>query len=134
MQTSKFDLDTVSRMIQAIKTRTPEMAKIWNPQTLKTIQFEIDKLPHGSGIDGTNSLDIDLSTPDKLVFKIPYHHMDENGFYAGWDDFKIIVTPSFRGPVVKVRYYSIGSDIPRQQRIDTKEYLGDLFHEFFNEI
>ena len=43
-----------------------------------------DFLPSGSGIDCGTELDEDLTTPERLAFRFSYHHMDENGSYAGW--------------------------------------------------
>jgi len=130
----KFDIQTVSLCLGAIQSRGEAAAKLYNAATIDRINAELDKLPHGSGIDGNNELGLGLSKPEKLVFKIPFHHMDENGFYAGWDIFKVIAVPSFScgGVKVTVRYYSIGSDVSRYQRTEIKDYLGDLFSEFFN--
>jgi len=45
-----------------------------------------EHMPHGSGIDSGVTLDLDASTEVRLVFTIPYHHMDGNGSYCGWVD------------------------------------------------
>ena len=52
-----------------------------------------DALPRGSGIDSGCEIDVEASNENKLVINSSYHCMDENGFYDGWIDFKVIVKP-----------------------------------------
>lgn len=54
-------------------------------------------LPHGSGIDGTNEILFDECKRDKIVIAGSYHAMNDAGYYDGWYDFKIKVTPHFHG-------------------------------------
>lgn len=51
-------------------------------------------LPSGSGFDKGTDLDLADSTADRLVFHTAFHHMDDNGFYDGWTDHTVLVTPS----------------------------------------
>lgn len=53
-------------------------------------------LPSGAGLDMGVSLD-DSSHEDRLVFQANFHHMDEHGYYDGWSDHKVIITPTFIG-------------------------------------
>ena len=82
-------------------------------------------LPSGSGIDCGTKIDLDHSTPTKLVLTCEYHHMNENGMYDGWTHHIITVTPTFDGIAIKVG----GRD-----RNDIKCYLGDIFHECLSQI
>ena len=62
-------------------------------------------LPHGSGLDaGPICVDVRRSTPDRLLLMgADFHHMNENGYYDGWSEHDIIVTPSLSsGLTVKV--------------------------------
>jgi len=79
-------------------------------------------LPHGSGIDSGIRFLADRSSAVKLVFSVPFHHMDEHGGYDGWTHYALIITPSFGGYNLKIT----GRD--KQM---TKEYLYDLFHDTF---
>ena len=54
----------------------------------------IDLLPSGSGIDAGIKFDWDKSTKDKLIFNFGFHHMNETGYYDGWTEHQIIITPS----------------------------------------
>lgn len=73
--------------------------------------------PRGSGFDAGTELN-DKSTTKKLIFNTSYHHMDEAGFYDGWTDHKVIITPSFDGMDIKVT----GKDYNY-----IKDYIGDVF-------
>lgn len=53
-------------------------------------------MPHGSGFDSGTTLDLDASHADKLVFNTAFHHMDTNGYYAGWTEHTVTVTPSLQ--------------------------------------
>jgi hypothetical protein len=65
---------------------------------------------------------MESSTPDKLVFNTSFHHMDENGYYTGWTDHNIIVTPTFG---------SFKIAITGKDRGGIKEYLHDVFDQVF---
>jgi hypothetical protein len=79
-------------------------------------------LPSGSGIDSGIKIDLEKSNDQKLVFYSSYHNMDENGFYDGWSDFKLIVIPSLCfGFNLKI----VGNFGKYQ---DTKDYLCELFN------
>ena len=52
-----------------------------------TIEYDFaNQLPHGSGIDGAWEYH---TTANYVYFNNSYHCMDENGFYDGWQDFRI---------------------------------------------
>lgn len=76
-------------------------------------------LPSGSGIGGV-TVDLEKSTGDRVVLNVPFHCMDVNGFYCGWRDFTVTVTPAFSGHYVKVS----GRDYN-----GLKDYLADLFSD-----
>ena len=65
----------------------------FNNWTDKLAEYE-KMLPSGSGIDSGCKIDLDHSTCNKIVILFGFHHMDDNGYYCGWTDYKAIVTPS----------------------------------------
>ncbi len=82
-------------------------------------------LPNGSGFDAGTKLDMDASTPDKLVFTAEFHHMNHDGYYTRWTSHKVIVRASLaRGFDLKVT----GRDYN-----GIKEYIGDAFHGALNQ-
>ncbi len=76
-------------------------------------------LPSGSGIDSGTTLDVDASTPEKLVFAFGYHHMDENGMYDGWTEHTLTVRPSLLS--------GIDLRISGRNRNDVKDYLYEIY-------
>jgi hypothetical protein len=70
-------------------------------------------------MDRRTKLDLNMSLPDKLVFRGSYHHMNDAGYYDGWTDHDVIVRPSlFHGFTLKIT----GRD-----RNEIKDYLYDIF-------
>ena len=80
-------------------------------------------MPSGSGLDAKTEIDLIKSSGEKLAFTSSFHVMDENGFYDGWIEFKLYVTPSLiHGFILSI----IGNFGKRQ---DIKEYLYSLYRE-----
>jgi hypothetical protein len=77
-------------------------------------------LPYGGGFDGGSTLLIDESTAQKLVFSTSYHHMSENGYYDGWTEHNVIVTPCL--------YSGFNLRVTGRDRNQIKDYIGELFH------
>lgn len=87
------------------------------------IDTQLKDLPSGSGIDAGMKLDWDKSKPEKLIFLFSFHHMNEAGYYDGWTDHKLIITPSFSSEF-ELR-------ITGRNRNQVKDYLYDLFYLTF---
>ena len=94
----------------------------WEKRHFITIERIIkDHFPSGSGFDSGTTLDMGESNGEKLVFYTSFHHMDENGFYDGWTEHKVIVTPSLS--------FGYNLRITGKDRNDIKEYIADCFIE-----
>lgn len=76
-------------------------------------------LPSGSGIDCGTTISEDESKPGKIVLLLSYHHMNDGGYYDGWTEHKVIITPSFDG---------IDMRITGRDRNQIKDYLHDTYH------
>ena len=87
----------------------------------KLAYIEKRYLPKGSGIDAGCSIDLEKSSSNKLVINSSYHVMDESGFYDGWVDFTIAITPSL------IHEYNLRIKGGRKLKY-RKEYLLDLFN------
>lgn len=83
-------------------------------------RIERECLPSGSGFDNGTTIDREKSGPDRLVLLTSFHHMNDGGYYDGWTDHVVTVTPSFFGPIVKVG---------GRNRNDIKGYITDVFAE-----
>jgi hypothetical protein len=79
--------------------------------------------PSGSGFDNGTHLDVDNTQiggnkPQRLVFDVPFHHMNEHGYYDGWTHHQVWVYPWFDGFSVRVT----GRD-----RNSIKDFIADTF-------
>ena len=83
---------TIQARLNCIQNNNRE----WEENHEETINNIIKSLPHGSGIDGVTKIDLDKSTPDKIIIYSEYHCMNENGYYDGWVDFTITIKPSLQ--------------------------------------
>lgn len=103
--------------------------KTVNDQYIDLCEDRIKKLqsmlPHGSGIDCGCKIDVDKSGDNKVIITFEYHHMNENGYYAGWTSHKLTVRPTFSGIDMKIS----GRDVD-----GLKEYLYDVFYHILNDV
>lgn len=79
-----------------------------------------NQLPSGSGVDSGTTFDFDASKPNRLVFNADYHHMSD-GYYDGWTEHQIIVTPSL--------VFGFEIRVTGTNRNDIKDYLAELYQE-----
>lgn len=98
-------------------------AQEWLEKHETNLKKLIDYLPSGSGIDNGVTLDSDESHAERLVFHFSYHNMNEDGYYGGWDDYTMIVTPSL--------LYGLSIDIVGPCDGDPLSLL-DNFHDLMN--
>ena len=102
----------------------------WLARHEETIEELVkEHMPSGSGFDSGTRFVFISSQPEKLVFSSAYHHMNENGYYDGWSEFDIIVTPSLTSGF-DVRLRSKGP-FPRKYA-DTKDYILETFQEILD--
>ena len=81
-----------------------------------------DLLPHGSGFD--NGTKIESVNDSKIVFSTAFHHMDDNGFYCGWTEHKVIVTASLQhGFIIRCT---------GKNKRDIKEYIENVLGEILD--
>jgi len=77
-------------------------------------------LPDGSGFDNGTEMDVERSTPDKLVFTTSYHHMNDGGMYDGWTSHTVTVRPSLA--------FGIEVKVSGSNRNDIKDDIWETFH------
>ena len=80
-------------------------------------------LPSGRGFDSGSFINLSDSSDTRLEFYTSFHHIEE-GFYDGWTEHTIIVTPSFEGINIDV-ITTDGED----NRNDIHTYIGDTFYD-----
>ncbi len=90
----------------------------------RLVRIEREILPSGSGIDSGTTINRDRT--DGVLLETSFHHMSEHGYYDGWTDHVVHVTPAFTGIEITVT----GPD-----KNDIREYLADTFeHVLTSEI
>lgn len=82
-------------------------------------------LPSGSGINSGVKFNFDESKAERLIFAFGFHHMNENGYYDGWTEHKLVVTPSLQS--------GFDLKITGRDRNQIKEYLYEVFSEALEE-
>lgn len=101
-------------------SHTTETAALWQTRHENDLIHLVKEfMPSGSGIDAGTQMDYDQSNPNKLVFTTSFHHMNEAGYYDGWTEHKVIVTPSLTSD------YEM--KITGRDRNQIKEYLTEVF-------
>lgn len=105
-------------LARTIAWQPPEGTE-WVEKKEERLKALLDELPSGSGWD--NGTKLGTSTGERIVLFGSFHHMDENGFYCGWTDHEVHVTPSLR--------FGFDLRITGRDRNEIKDYLHDLFHE-----
>ena len=77
--------------------------------------------PSGSGFDRGTSL-VDSSKPDRIVLRADFHHMDGNGFYCGWSEHMVVLTPTF--------LFGVQTSVTGRDMRDIKSYIQSTFHHW----
>ncbi|HNC58654.1 MAG TPA: hypothetical protein PLP33_24725 [Leptospiraceae bacterium] len=99
----------------------------WKTRNAEMAQLAIDKLmetaPSGSGIDNGTKLRVD-STSEKIKFHVDFHHMDNGGYYDGWTEHIVTVSPSL--------HYGAKLTISGKNRNEIKDYLHEVFETWLN--
>ena len=76
-------------------------------------------LPSGSGIDCGTKIDREKTKRNKLVLSFSFHHMNDNGFYDGWTDHEVIITPDL--------CFGLDIRITGKNKRDVKDYLHEVY-------
>lgn len=116
---NQINLPQLSRNIKAYN----ECNEDWKRIAEENIIEICENLPHGSGLDGTVQIDLEQSKENRIVFYFEFHHMDENGFYCGWTEHNLILTPTFG---------SFDMRITGKDKNQIKDYLYQLWSEVFS--
>lgn len=98
----------------------------YRDQAEARLAYHSDFLPSGAGIDCGTKIDVEASRDTRLVLHLSYHHMNEAGYYNGWTEHTIKVTPSLSS--------GFNLSISGRDRNDTKDYLADLYDSVLTEL
>lgn len=106
------------KVYQALATAIACLPRDWAEERVNLIEREY--LPQGSGIDAGCTVLVEESNANRLVIQTAFHHLNEVGFYDGWTQHKIIVTPSL--------IHGFDIKVTGRDKNGIKEYLGQLFY------
>lgn len=114
----------LARKLAAIANCKAHGNREWCERHQDAIVKLSDFLPHGSGFDRGTKLLQPESNPEKLVFSADFHHMDDGGFYCGWTEHTVIVTPSL--------VFGFTLKVTGRDKRDIKDYIASTFHELLS--
>src|SRR5215210_5555471 len=92
----RINLAELSNTFQAFSS-CKRSNNAWQEKHKKRVEAILEALPSGSGIDNGVTFIWDKSSPERFVFTFGYHFMNDNGYYDGWEYYRMVVTPSFSG-------------------------------------
>lgn len=74
--------------------RKSDVPSTWKSIWENRLLAQAEELPHGSGFDSQAIIEDDKPFTGSFTILGSYHKMDANGYYCGWEDFKVTVKPS----------------------------------------
>ena len=95
----------------------------YESQCIAELNKLTDMLPSGSGFDNGCTINIEKSGSKKVIIDTSFHHLDE-GYYTGWTEHKVIVTPCFNGFDLR---------ITGKNENGIKDYMYDVFYSVLSE-
>ena len=90
----------------------------WAPKSRDKVSALAEHfLPHGCGFDAGTHVDWKRSKVNRIVLDTQFHHINDGGFYDGWTEHSVVVTPSLA--------YGFEMRITGRDRNDIKNYIGE---------
>lgn len=120
----------IANKLQAIENCKKSGNQDWlDKHTEEVLKIVKRDLPHGGGFDSGTQIDLDESTPEMLVFRTSYHHMNEDGMYTHWTDHTVKVRPSLVFGIVLETTCDGGAEGDDEEVADDfDDYLHEVFH------
>lgn len=114
----------IASLLHAIKNCEKSGNDEWKEKHSDTIDAIVSQyFPSGSGFDSGCTLDRTESTPDRLVIRADFHHMDAHGFYDGWTYHRVIVAPSLA--------FGFTVHVTGRDKRQIKERISTCFYSLF---
>ena len=116
--------DAIERMKQVKKHKNdlpfdPLYTDLLNKDVFSANDLVYKEFPDGSGYDNGTKIAWDKCRLNKIVLRTGFHHMDQHGFYCGWTNHDIIITPNF--------CWGYNMRITGPNKMDIKSYISDTF-------
>ena len=97
----------------------------WQDRHEDAIDAIMKGAPDGSGFDAGTTLELE-NYNGTLIFSTSYHHRNDAGYYEGWTEHKVIVSPDL------AHGYSLR--VTGKNRNEIKAYIGEVFDDFLTEL
>lgn len=116
------------RLAELISWNPPKDSE-WVDKREEEIEAIIKTAPHGSGIDGGVRLVEPECSESKLVFRVEYHPMNQNGYYGEWLTANITVTPTLTsaGFNIDCDFFEDIEQINNQNYSEAVKYVNDEY-------
>ncbi|TAL62116.1 MAG: hypothetical protein EPN88_13945 [Bacteroidetes bacterium] len=106
---------------ERVKKNSCGNGSILSSEIEKNIDGYLNKLSHGSGIDGRYRTEL---KNDKVIIYQEFHVMNDNGFYEGWINYSVTISSSLEMDFELL----IKGNFGRKYQ-DIKEYLHEIYYE-----
>ena len=116
-----MELNTIIRRISSELFRYKDGRETIEQDAREKLAQLQDLLPSGSGFDAGTQIDLDKSTPEKIVLNTAFHHMNDGGYYDGWTEHTVTVRPSF--------LWDFDIRVGGRDRNCIKEYIAEMMHQ-----
>ena len=115
----------IASLLQAVENCERMNNNEWKHKHIEHIEDMCNNGPSGGGIDSGTEFNWDKSSPYKLFFIVDFHHMNDAGYYDGWTNHEVIVTPDL---AMEINLRITGKD-----RNYIKDYLYDVYHHWLTQ-
>ena len=88
----------------------------------------LDSIPSGSGFD--SKAIVKAQGPKRILIHGGFHCMNQDGYYDGWINFKVIVTPDLVS-TLRVQVQAKGMRWPARYE-DIRDYIYEVYDEWLN--
>ena len=93
----------------------------WQEKHESSLHSLMQSAPSGSGFDaGTKLSEEENYTTNRIVFITSFHHMNNEGFYSGWSEHKVIVSPDLQ--------FDFILKVTGRDKNNIKSYIEDVFN------
>lgn len=96
----------------------------WHGRHSDRLDKLMDTAPSGSGFDSGTTL-ADDPLPNRLIFETAFHHIADAGYYDGWTEHRVTVSPAFIG--------GFDVHVSGRDRNGIKDYIAETFQLWLSE-
>lgn len=121
----------IAQTAQALENCRKSGNTLWAQRHQEYLDQLAEALPRGAGIDSGTSID-EITSRDHIRLNVPFHAMNQNGYYVGWLQFTLNITPAFDGIDVEILIDADDLDPEEYDDLDVNglmDYLAELYQD-----